>query len=140
MGDERPWHGGKVLVAEDNYLLSEVICDLLRDCGLEPVGPAWRIEEAKELARHSALDGAVLDLKLGEHLCFPVCTLLMARGIPFIFLTGYHASSAIPLEFRRAPLISKPFATAEMKSALLAMVTPGKGSALPGTISLTSDS
>ena len=124
-------------MAEDNYLLSEVICDLLRDCGWEPVGPAWRIEEAKDLARQRALDGAVLDLKLGEHLCYPVCTILTARRIPFIFLTGYRASSAIPLEFRTAPLISKPFATAEMKAALIAMLKLGEDPALPGTIGLS---
>ena len=138
LSDDRPWHGGKILVAEDNYLLGEVVCDLLLDCGLEPVGPAFRLEEAKELARYRALDGAVLDLKLGEHLCFPVCTILMAREIPFIFLTGYRASSAIPMEFRKAPLISKPFAIAEMKSALVAMLKLGESPATPSALGLHS--
>src|SRR5262249_16280923 len=57
---DRHWNGGKILVAEDNYLLGEVVCDFLRECGLEPVGPFATVEEACQVARHHPLDGAVL--------------------------------------------------------------------------------
>jgi hypothetical protein len=33
--DARPWHGGRVLVCDDNLLMAEVICDFLRECRLE---------------------------------------------------------------------------------------------------------
>jgi DNA-binding response OmpR family regulator len=130
--DRRPWHGGRILVAEDNYMLADVICDFLRDCGLTPVGPAARLPEASRLARQRALDGAVLDLKLGERLCLPVCSILSARRIPFLFLTGYGDLSLIPLEFRSVPLICKPFETDEMKSALAAMLDRSLSALAPG--------
>jgi DNA-binding response OmpR family regulator len=125
--DERHWHGGKVLVAEDNVLLGEVVCDFLRECGLEPIGPISTVEDAREVARHSLLDGAVLDLKLGRNLCFPVCAVLDTRQIPFIFLTGYGDLSMIPLELRSIPVICKPFESGEMKSALASMLRVDEG-------------
>jgi DNA-binding response OmpR family regulator len=125
--DDRPWHGGKILVAEDNYLLGEVVCDFLRECGLEPIGPLATVEDARQAARDYPLDGAVLDLKLGCNLCFPVCAALDARRIPFIFLTGYGDLSMIPTTLRSVPVICKPFESGEMKSALATMLRLDKG-------------
>ena len=116
--DNPPWHGAKILVVEDNYLQAEVVSDFLRDCGLEPVGPAGRLEEACELAQGRPLEGALLDVKLGGNLCFPVCTILAARKIPFIFLTGYRQPSLIPPEFSAAPLVCKPFSEDDLVAAL----------------------
>lgn len=130
--DSQAWHGGKILVAEDSELLAEVICDFLRECGLEPVGPAGQLDEASRIARSRALDGALLDLKLGTQFCFPVCSILAARRVPFIFLTGLGELSVIPMEFRAAPLISKPFDTEEMKAALASILRRGEGSLFAG--------
>jgi DNA-binding response OmpR family regulator len=125
--DNRRWNGGKILVAEDNFLLGEVVCDFLRECGLEPIGPLTTVEKAHEVASRSPLDGAVLDLKLGRNLCFPVCTVLGSRRIPFIFLTGYGDLSIVPLELRSVPVICKPFESGEMKSALATMLRLDEG-------------
>ncbi len=35
----RSWHGGRVLVCDDNLLMAEVVAEFLRECGLEPIGP-----------------------------------------------------------------------------------------------------
>jgi len=43
--------GGKILVAEDKYLFAEIVCDFLRECHLEPVGPVSRADKASGLAR-----------------------------------------------------------------------------------------
>jgi hypothetical protein len=45
--------------------------------------------------------GAVLDVKLGDGLCFPICTILKSRKIPFVFMTGYEDLSMIPWSFAR---------------------------------------
>jgi DNA-binding response OmpR family regulator len=116
--DSRSWHGGRLLVVEDNYLLADVICDFLRECRLEPVGPAANIDRAERLAREQVLDGAVLDVNLANRLCFPVCSILGRRQIPFLFLTGYRNLSVIPDELRQVPLICKPFDTNELTMAL----------------------
>jgi DNA-binding response OmpR family regulator len=120
--DHQSWNGGKILVAEDNFLLGEVVCEFLHECGLAPQGPYLTVDAALAAARTDLLDGAVLDVKLGGNLCFPICSVLQVRAIPFIFLTGYRDLSMIPAELKSAPLICKPFETSEMKSALAAML------------------
>ena len=73
------------------------------------------------MARERALDGAILDINLNGRPCYAVCAILSARCIPFMFLTGYpHA--AIPMEYRGAPLVAKPFEPNEMKEALADML------------------
>lgn len=114
----RRWRGGRVLVVEDNPLFAELVCDFLREGRLAPVGPAPDLETALPLARDAALDGAVLDLNLASVLSLPVCRALTARAIPFLFLTGMSDLSLIPVEYRTAPLIAKPFDTGELTSAL----------------------
>jgi len=110
--------GQKILVVEDSHLLAELLCDFLRDYGIEPVGPADRLQDGCRLARQRALDGAILDMALGESLCFPIAAILEARKVPFIFLTGCHEKSLIFLEFCSAPLVRKPFEDDELGGAL----------------------
>jgi CheY-like chemotaxis protein len=111
----------RILVAEDSYLLAELISDHLRDWGMEPVGPVSRLEEACQLAQQGALDGALLDMRLGDALSFPVAWILRMRGIPFVFLTGYIGNTRIPVAFREVPLIEKPFAAEDLKQALASL-------------------
>ncbi len=127
----RPWHGGKILVVEDNYLQAEVISDFLRDCGLEPIGPVGRLKEGCQLAGERGLDGALLDVKLDNVLCFPIAVILNARKIPFIFLTGYSEPSVFPAEFRAAPVVCKPFKDEELRAALGSIVNRREGNRNP---------
>jgi DNA-binding response OmpR family regulator len=124
LGNHRQWHGRKILVVEDNFLLAEMVSNCLRDWGMEAIGPASRLREVCQLARERALDGALVDVKLGESLCSPVCTILKTRNIPFVFMTGYEDLSMIPLEFRAAPVVWKPFRDDELKAAV-ALIVPG---------------
>jgi CheY-like chemotaxis protein len=126
----RPWHGGRVLVCDDNLLMADVVAEFVREGGLEPVGPVGRLESAMQMARERALDGAILDINLGGRPCFPVCTILSARRIPFVFLTGYPAA-AIPIEYRVAPLVTKPFEPNEMKEIVAHMLGLPQGWPLP---------
>ena len=129
--DGRPWHGGRVLVCDDNLLIADVVAEFLRECGLEPAGPVGQLESAMRMARESALDGAILDINLHGRPCFPICSILSARRIPFIFLTGYP-EAAIPIEYRGVTLITKPFEPTEMKEVLAHMLGLPQEGTLPG--------
>jgi DNA-binding response OmpR family regulator len=83
-----------------------------------------------DMARERALDGAILDVNLKGRPYFPVCAILSARRIPFIFLTGYP-QAAIPVEYRGAALLAKPFEPTEMKEVLAAMLGLPQGWPLP---------
>ena len=50
--------GKKMLVVEDEYILAEDVCDVLRDCGAEIVGPAGNLEEGIALAQNAMLSTA----------------------------------------------------------------------------------
>jgi CheY-like chemotaxis protein len=128
--DDRPWHGGRVLVCDDNLLMADVVAEFLRECGLEPMGPVGRLESAMQMARERALDGAILDINLNGRPCFSVCAILSARRIPFVFLTGYP-EAGIPIEYREAPLIAKPFEPNEMKEILVRMLGLPQGWPIP---------
>ena len=135
-GNGRQWHGGRVLVCEDNLLMAEVVCEFLLECGLNPIGPVGHLKSAMRQARERALDGAVLDINLNGRPCFPVCAVLSARRIPFVFLTGYarEALFRVPVEYRNAPVISKPFEPSEMKEVLAAILGLTDGVSLPNDI------
>jgi CheY-like chemotaxis protein len=128
-----PANGQKILVAEDGFLLAEVISDYLRDWGMEPIGPVSRLQEACRVAQQGALDGALLDVKLGDELSFPAAWILKMRGIPFVFLTGYSGGTRIPVAFREVRLIEKPFEAEELRQALGAL-PPAR--ALPAVMAL----
>ena len=63
----------KILVVEDNYLLAEVICDFVAECGMQPIGPATGLDRGLLYARAAPLDGAILDINLDGRLSFPIC-------------------------------------------------------------------
>src|SRR5262245_44283051 len=86
---DRAWHGGRVLVCEHYLPMAEVICQFLRECGLEPIGPADQLEGAMHMARVRPLDAAILNIDLNGQPCFPVCAILSARRVPFTFLSRY---------------------------------------------------
>jgi len=108
-------------VCEDNVLMADVVCEFLRECHLRPMGPVGRLESAVQMARERALDGVILDINLNGRPCFPVCAILSARRIPFMFLTGYPGA-AVPIEYRGAALVTKPFEPNEMKEVLAHML------------------
>jgi len=109
MDETRKLAGLRVLVVEDSLLVAEVIAETLEDCGCSVVGPVSRVQRALPLAEHEALHGAVLDVNLAGEFCFPIAEALDARGVPFIFLTGYGDAEALPPRFQARPVVGKPF-------------------------------
>ncbi len=100
--------GLRILVVEDMLLVAEVIVDELTDLGCNVVGPASRLQQGLALATGEQFDCALLDVNLAGERCFPIADALTARGVPFVFLTGY-GDAGIPLQYRSAPRLAKPF-------------------------------
>lgn len=110
----------RLLIVEDEMMVSMLLEDMLRDMGHEVVGPATRLEAAVEKAGSAEIDGAILDLNLNGVSTYPVAEVLQKRGIPFIFATGY-GSSALVDRYRQIPTLQKPFLRSEMEAALRTM-------------------
>src|SRR3546814_9846381 len=89
-GDDRSLAGLRILVVEDELLVALELEMMLIGLGCDVVGPASRLEKAMQLAAAEAIDGAILDVNLRGRPVYPVATALKARGIPFLFSTGYR--------------------------------------------------
>jgi CheY-like chemotaxis protein len=110
--------GRRVLVVEDEYLLAKRIAGEFAKLGIETVGPANTVERALYLLEHGGhLDGAVLDIRVRDDMVFTVADALRARGVPFVFATGYDLQS-IPEEYRDVAHFQKPLDPAKLVSAL----------------------
>jgi DNA-binding response OmpR family regulator len=107
----------RVLVVEDEAVIAMLFEDMVLEFGSEVVGPIAKIKDALDLARNVQLDAAILDINLGGAVIFPVADVLSERGIPFIFATGYGATS-LPLRFRNSPALQKPFDYEALAEAL----------------------
>jgi CheY-like chemotaxis protein len=110
--------GCRVLVVEDEFLMAEELRDALEDVGARVLGPAPSVEAALALLDGTpAIDAAILDVKLGGECSFAVADALVARGVPFVFATGYDAS-ALPLAYRGAHRCEKPVDMTTLRHAL----------------------
>ena len=111
----------KVLVVEDEALVSMLVEDMLTDLGCTIVGPAAEIEEALRLASSADIDAALLDVNLGGRPIFPVADTLKARGVPFAFASGYGEAGLIE-DHRGAAVLQKPFREADLRRVLEGLV------------------
>ncbi|TDR94889.1 response regulator [Enterovirga rhinocerotis] len=109
--------GLRVLVVEDEVAIALLLEDMLMDVGIEVVGPASRLAEGRALAEQERLDVAILDVNVAGEPVYPIVDILAARGIRFIFSTGYGAGGIDPA-WRDRPVLQKPFSQAELEAAL----------------------
>jgi CheY-like chemotaxis protein len=113
----------RILVVEDEALLSMLVEDVLADLGCDVAGPAASLASAIALAKTEPLLGALLDVNIGGESVYPVADILKQRGIPFVFVTGYNAVELAP-PHDRAPLLEKPFDEAALTGAIRTVLLP----------------
>jgi hypothetical protein len=58
-------------------------------------------------AVHDDIDAGIIDVNLGGEFVYPVADVLIARKIPFVFVTGYGVES-IEGRFGHVPIVKKP--------------------------------
>ena len=106
------------LIVEDEYTIAADLACALEERGADVIGPAASIEDALELVgAQQQIDGAVLDINLRGERAYPVADALRARGVPFIFATGYD-TWAIPAAYADVPRIEKPVSMRELARLL----------------------
>jgi CheY-like chemotaxis protein len=98
----------RILVVEDEFLIALDIASALEERGCSVIGPLGSVGEALEALRREAVDGALLDANLGGEPVDKLAEALLARRVPFAFVSGYGREQ-LPLKYREAPLVRKPF-------------------------------
>ena len=109
--------GKRVLVIEDEALVTMLLEDSLLEIGCEIASQASRFQDAMAKANTLSFDVAILDVNLNDQQTYPIAAALVERGIPFVFATGYGAAN-LPDLSRQAPVLRKPFRLRDLERAL----------------------
>lgn len=122
-----PLRGRRVLVVEDEIFVAMMLEGMLDELGCEVVGPVAGVAQALAII-HAAgpIDAAVLDVNLNGQKSYPVADALAARGVPFVFSTGYR-KEALSNGHGGVPVLQKPFRLSELGGALEGLLTHDAG-------------
>lgn len=114
--------GRRVLVVEDEMLVLMMTEDMLADLGCESVVSAATVDEALAQIGAQDFDAAVLDRNLNGDMTDAVADALDARGVPFVFATGYRTPDMLGGEADRL-VLKKPFHIEQLATILRRLLT-----------------
>jgi DNA-binding NtrC family response regulator len=100
--------GARVLVVEDDFIISMELESTLLDGGAESVSVCRTVKDALLRADGGGFSAAILDVRLGRETVVPLARLLTLRGIPFVFYTGQVDLGPVRAEWPQCMIISKP--------------------------------
>ena len=109
--------GKRVLVVEDELMIRMLLEGMLTDLGHTVAAEAGAIDEALSIARQAEFDVAVLDVNLNNKPITPVVEVLVERGVPFVFASGY-GQRGVPEAYRQSPTLQKPFQIEALAQAI----------------------
>jgi CheY-like chemotaxis protein len=99
--------GLKILVVEDDAIISMATELMLADCGCNAIAFACSVQEALAAIEAQRFDAVLLDLNLNGTLSDPVAAILKRQGVPFIVSSGYAPRTGG--EASGAPTLPKPY-------------------------------
>lgn len=97
--------------------------DMLADHGCTSVSAAANADQALSLIAAQAFDAAIVDLNLDGTKSYRVADALVARGVPFLFSTGYSGES-LDDRYRDRPVLGKPYREAQLVETLTRLLRP----------------
>jgi CheY-like chemotaxis protein len=111
----------RILVIEDSPVVGPFTVDLLEELGFVVAGPAPNMAAARELIEAEPIDAALVDVHIRGERVFPLCEVLAARGVPFIFTSGYADWGMIE-KWEGRPRLQKPYRIEDVQEALEALL------------------
>jgi DNA-binding response OmpR family regulator len=114
----KPIGGNRVLLVEDDPLLRMELEDMVSDLGLTVFAGVPSVEDALAVLRTASPDLAILDANLGGESSVPVAELLVSRGVPTAFLTGYTRLTDLPDTLASVPRLLKPIDAKALAKAI----------------------
>jgi CheY-like chemotaxis protein len=111
----------RILVVEDEAIVAMLLETILEDIGCMPVGPALTMQEARDIAGgEGSIDAAILDVNLHGERVYPVAQILIDRGVPVIFATGYGELDG---PWKGRPAVQKPYTMDDIVRVLTAVIS-----------------
>jgi CheY-like chemotaxis protein len=121
---DKPRLAPRVLIIENDFLIGEMIHDMVADLGYTVTKVAHQLPSALNEISKENFDGALVNIGIDEQKHgSEIADILLAKNIPFAFVTGYGHC----LEQRHAgvPLLQKPFNREQLRAVLEGIVGPG---------------
>jgi FixJ family two-component response regulator len=112
--------GITVLVVEDDFYLAEDERQLVEEAGGRVLGPFASAAETIVSLRDNRPDCALLDVSLSDGVSFDLARLIVSKGTPILFITGYDAS-ILPEDLQNRPRLQKPTPCQKIIAAILAL-------------------
>lgn len=113
----------RVLVVEDEMMVAMLLETMIAQLGHQVVGPVARLDQAVAMAEREAVDLAILDVNVNGKEVYPVAAALAARGIPFIFATGY-GKGGLRAPYHDRPTLQKPYLTDDLRQMVAEVCGP----------------
>lgn len=126
----------RILIAEDEPKLLEVLCDYFVSKGMMPI-PAADGAEALRLAESECFDGVLLDIMMPKLNGLSVCRELRKHSdVPIIFLTALsdEEDKLLGYELGADDYVTKPYSMAVLHAKLMALINRSRGSILSGDL------
>jgi CheY-like chemotaxis protein len=108
----------RILVVEDEFLILLDIRHILESAGATSIVTASHVADALSAIDAASFDVAVLDLRLDKDSSVPIAERLLAKRVPFVFLTGAPTEASKARQFSGVPVVGKPFDSAALLTAL----------------------
>lgn len=109
--------GLRILVAEDEPLVSMEMEEVILEHGGVPVGPFATLADLLAAVEAGGYDVAILDVRLGRDESFPAADRLQRKGVPFIFHSGDADRADLFGAYPDAALCRKPCAPERLLEA-----------------------
>ena len=126
----------RILIAEDEPKLLEVLCDFFESKGVTPI-PAADGAKALELAKNDHFDGVLLDIMMPKLNGLSVCReLRKSSDVPIIFLTALsdEEDKLLGYELGADDYVTKPYSMAVLYAKLMALIKRSRGNILSGDL------
>lgn len=107
-----------VLIVEDDPIIALDFEDTVLGFGVKAVRTAASVARALDMIADRPPDFALLDVSLIRENSFAVAERLEVLKIPFAFVTGYGADTALPTAFAGKSRLPKPYSTDALRSLL----------------------
>lgn len=108
----------RVLIAEDEAIVSYSVAEDLGEFGYAVVGPFVACQEALRWLETGTIELAVLDFVLKDGICTDLAHALTRRGVPFLIFSGEVRDGTTPEAFEHAIWIEKPSSIEHLVEAL----------------------
>jgi len=110
--------GRTVLLLEDNMIVALEAEDTLFELGAKAVWAASTLREADAIFAREPIDLAMLDINIGLETSIELAARLTARGVPFIFASGYGDDVRLAEGQVAVPIVRKPYDGEHIRRAM----------------------